>query len=179
MGAQRGGDLAGGGVGVHVVGVAARVGRRRGNDRDVVGGDVVDDVDVHPLDLADVAHVLGVVDRPDGEHRAVLAREANRRLAVAVDALDDVRVHLAEEDHLRHLDRVGIGHPEALVELDLHAQALHVAGDVGPPPWTTTGFIPTYLRRTMSVANASISSSSAIAAPPYLMTTVRPWNSLM
>ena len=60
VGAQRCGNLAGGRVGVHVVGVAARVGRSRGHDRDVVGGDVVDDVDVHALDLADVADVLGV-----------------------------------------------------------------------------------------------------------------------
>src|SRR5262249_19145212 len=46
----------------------------------------------------------------------------------------------------------------------------------GPPPWTITGFIPTYLRRTTSLANASRSSSSCMAAPPYLMTIVRPWN---
>ena len=49
----------------------------------------------------------------------------------------------------------------------------------GPPPWTTTGLSPTYLRSTTSVAKASRSSSSRIAAPPYLMTTVRPWNCRM
>ena len=49
----------------------------------------------------------------------------------------------------------------------------------GPPPWTTTGLRPTYLSRTTSVANASRRLSSRIAAPPYLITTVRPWNSLM
>src|ERR687897_3865856 len=49
----------------------------------------------------------------------------------------------------------------------------------GPPPWTTIGFSPTYLSSTMSVANASRSSSSRIAAPPYLTTIVRPWNSRM
>src|SRR5215217_5369214 len=49
----------------------------------------------------------------------------------------------------------------------------------GPPPCTTTGFIPTYLRSTMSRAKSSTSPGSVIAAPPYLMTTVRPWNSRM
>ena len=44
---------------------------------------------------------------------------------------------------------------------------------------TITGFIPTYLRSTTSRAKASRSSSSRIAAPPYLMTIVRPWNSRM
>ena len=48
----------------------------------------------------------------------------------------------------------------------------------GPPPWTMIGFSPTYLSRTTSVAKASRRSSSRIAAPPYLITTVRPWNSL-
>ena len=49
----------------------------------------------------------------------------------------------------------------------------------GPPPWTITGFMPTYLSRTTSVAKASRSSSSRMAAPPYLITIVRPWNSRM
>ena len=49
----------------------------------------------------------------------------------------------------------------------------------GPPPCTTIGFIPTYFRSTTSRANCSRRSGSLIAAPPYLMTTVRPWNSRM
>src|SRR5213593_1826411 len=49
----------------------------------------------------------------------------------------------------------------------------------GPPPCTTTGLIPTYLSSTTSRANSSRSAGSSIAAPPYLMTTVRPWNSRM
>src|SRR5215212_8839625 len=49
----------------------------------------------------------------------------------------------------------------------------------GPPPCTTIGFRPTYLSSTTSRANSSRSSGSVIAAPPYLMTTVLPWNSRM
>jgi hypothetical protein len=49
----------------------------------------------------------------------------------------------------------------------------------GPPPCTTIGFSPTYLSSTTSRANSSRSSASSIAAPPYLITTVLPWNSRM
>src|SRR5664280_1349106 len=49
----------------------------------------------------------------------------------------------------------------------------------GPPPWTTIGLRPTYFSSTTSRANSSRSAASSIAAPPYLMTTVLPWNSLM
>ena len=49
----------------------------------------------------------------------------------------------------------------------------------GPPPWTMIGFSPTYFRSTTSRAKSSRSSGSVIAAPPYLMTTVLPWNSRM
>src|ERR1700748_1912089 len=42
-----------------------------------------------------------------------------------------------------------------------------------------TGFIPTYLSSTTSRANSSLSEASVIAAPPYLITTVLPWNSRM
>ena len=114
VGAERGGDLAGRLVGVDVVGVALAVGAGRGDHRDVVGGDVVEHVDVDPLDLADEADLLGVGDRRDLEQRAVLAGEPDRRLAVAVEPHDDVRVDLAEQDHLRHLDRLGVGDPQAL-----------------------------------------------------------------
>src|SRR2546426_11906209 len=49
----------------------------------------------------------------------------------------------------------------------------------GPPPCTTIGFSPTYLSSTTSRANSSHRSGSSSAAPPYLMTTVLEWNSLM
>src|SRR3954447_12680206 len=49
----------------------------------------------------------------------------------------------------------------------------------GPPPWTTIGFSPTYLSSTTSRANSSRRCASSIAAPPYLITTVLPWNSRM
>ena len=49
----------------------------------------------------------------------------------------------------------------------------------GPPPCTMIGFSPTYLSSTTSRAKSSRSSGSVIAAPPYLITTVLPWNSRM
>ena len=92
---------------------------------------MVEDLHVDALDVADVADLVGVRDRPDLKQRPVLAREPHRRLAVAVEAPDDVRVHLPEQHHLRHLDGLGVGDAQALDEPHLHPEALHVAGDVG------------------------------------------------
>ncbi|SKT20487.1 Uncharacterised protein [Mycobacteroides abscessus subsp. abscessus] len=44
----------------------------------------------------------------------------------------------------------------------------------GPPPCTTTGWIPQLRRNTMSSAKAFFSASSVIALPPYFMTTMVP-----
>ena len=129
--AQRGRDLARRGVGVDVVGAAAPVDPGGGDHRDVVGGDVVEHVDVDALDLADQADPLGIAVGRDLKQRAVLAGEPDRRLAVAVEPHDDVGVDLAEQDHLRHLDGLGVRDPDALDEAHLHPEALHVAGDVG------------------------------------------------
>ena len=49
----------------------------------------------------------------------------------------------------------------------------------GPPPWTTTGFIPTSFNRATSRAKDAFSSGVVIAAPPYLITIVSPANSRM
>ena len=133
VGAQGGRHLARGGVRVDVVGVALAVGSGRRDDRDVVLGDVVENVDVDALDLAHEADLGGVLHGPDRKQRAVLAGEANGRLAMAVQAPDDVGVDLAEQDHLRHLDRLGVRDTQPLDEPHLHPQPLHVAGDVRAP----------------------------------------------
>ena len=65
------------------------------------------------------------------EEQSVVAAEADRRLPVAAEPQDDVLVLLADEHHLRQLDRRGVGHALAVDELDLHPEALHVLGDVG------------------------------------------------
>ena len=64
---------------------------------------------------------------------------------------DDVRVDLAEQHHLRDLDRLGVGDAQAVDELDLAGRAAPCSSVIsGPPPWTITGFRPTYLSRTTS-----------------------------
>ncbi len=42
----------------------------------------------------------------------------------------------------------------------------------GPPPCTTTGWAPTSLSSTTSAANRRAISSSPMAWPPYLITTI-------
>ena len=49
----------------------------------------------------------------------------------------------------------------------------------GPPPCTTTGFMPTSFSSTTSRAKPSFSFSSVMALPPYLMTIVLPWKRWM
>ena len=66
----------------------------------------------------------------DAEQRAVVAAEADRGLAVAVQAQDDVLVDLADEDHLGDLDGLLVADAQPVDELDRHAEALHVVGDV-------------------------------------------------
>ena len=82
------------------------------------------------VDLADEADVRGLPHRPHLEERAVLAAQPDRRLAVAIEPGEDVRVDLAEQDHLGHLDGLGVGDAQALDELDLHPHPLHVVGDL-------------------------------------------------
>jgi hypothetical protein len=87
---------------------------------------------VDGLDLADEADVGLAAGELllHGEEPPVVATEAHRRLPVAVDPQDDVLVLLADEHHLRHLDRGLVGHPQALNEAHLHAEPLHVGSDV-------------------------------------------------
>ncbi len=49
-----------------------------------------------------------------------------------------------------------------------------IAEICGPPPCTTTGCTPHRFMNTMSWAKACLSSSSTMALPPYLITTVLP-----
>ena len=81
---------------------------------------------------ADEADVLasGSGAASDAKQRAVVAAEADRGLAVAVDAQDDLRVDLADQHHLGDLDRVRVGYAQAADELDRQAQPVHVGGDV-------------------------------------------------
>ena len=49
----------------------------------------------------------------------------------------------------------------------------------GPPPWTTTGRIPTSLIRMTSWITAVVRAGSTMALPPYFTTTVFPWKARM
>ena len=106
--AQRPGDRAGRLVGVDVVRVALAVGADARDDRDVVLGDVVEHVDVDALDPAHEADVLAARRALAGgaEQQPVVAAQPDRGLAVAVDQQHDVLVDLADEHHLRDLDRL-------------------------------------------------------------------------
>ena len=61
----------------------------------------------------------------------------------------------------------------------LMLSSLSIFSICGPPPWTTTGFMPTNLSSTTSRAKHCFKCSSVIALPPYLTTMVLPWKRLM
>ena len=93
---------------------------------------MVDHANADPLDLADEADVARrrAPTASDAEQRAVVAREADRGLPMARDAQDDLLVHLADEHHLRDLDRLGVADPQPVDELHRQPEPLHVAGDL-------------------------------------------------
>ena len=92
----------------------------------------------------------------------------------------DVGVDLAQQDHLRDLHGLFVGDAHALDEAHLEAEPLHVAGDVGTAAVDDDGVEPDVLEQD-DVGGELVAQapSSCTAAPPYLMTTVRPWNCRM
>ena len=88
---------------------------------------------VDVLDLPDEADVdpAGRRAARAAQQAAVVAGEPDGGLPVAADAQHDVGVELADEHHLRDLDRRLVGDAQPADELDRHVQALHVGGDVG------------------------------------------------
>jgi hypothetical protein len=131
VGADRLGHGARGLVGVDVVRLPVHVGAHRRDHRYVVLREAPQQVHVHAVDLADVAevHVVGRRHLADAEELAVVAADADRGLPVAVERQHDVLVLLADEHHLRDLDRGLVRDAQAAHELHVHAEPLHEARD--------------------------------------------------
>ena len=132
VGAQRARDGAGGLVGVDVVGMPVAISTDARHHGDVVLGHVLEHVDIDALDLADEADVLaaGRSLARGAEQQAVVAAQPNRGLPVAAEPQHDVLVDLADQDHLRDLDRRRVGDPQAVDELNRQIEPLHVDGDL-------------------------------------------------
>ena len=64
------------------------------------------------------------------EKVAVIAGQAKSRHAGAVHVHHDVLVDLADQDHLRDLERFGVGHAVAVAELRREPEALRQCGDL-------------------------------------------------
>ncbi len=131
LGADGLGHRAGRRVGVDVVGLPLEVGADCGDDGDQLFDEqLLEDAGVDGLDVAHVAQV-GVAGG-GGDQAGVLARQADGQRPVDVDGADDVAVDLAHEHHAGDLERLGIGDPQALAELRLHAEPLHQQPDLRP-----------------------------------------------
>ena len=130
LGGERLGDSAGGGVGVHVVGLAFLVDTDGGDDGDEVF--VQDAFEDRGFDVADVADEpetgVALLDR---DETAVLAGEADGVRAVTVQGGDDVTVDVADQGHADDVDGLGVGDAQPLDELGFFAEAPHEVGDLG------------------------------------------------
>ena len=72
------------------------------------------------VDVADEAEAR--VAHRHRDEAGVLARQADRVRAVAVDRGDDLAVDLADERHAHDVDRLGVGDPQPVDELRLLAR---------------------------------------------------------
>ena len=111
------------------------------------------------------------------EQAGVAAADADGVVAVGVDGGDELRVDLTDEHHPGDVDRLGVGDAQPSRNSAVLPRRPISAEICGPPPWTTTGRIPTRRISTMSWAKTSRASCSdvpAMALPPYLTTTVLP-----
>ena len=130
LGAQAGRHGSGHGVGVDVVRLAVQVGPDGRQDRDdVLGQQPVEDGRVDRGHVTDEAQ-LGAAG-VGGDQAGVLAGQTDGQRAVHVDGRHDVAVHLAHQDHAGDVERLGIGHPQAVAELGFLAQPGHEIADLG------------------------------------------------
>ena len=93
---------------------------------------------------------------------------------MTVDQQHDVLVDLADQHHLRDLHGLLVRHPQAVDELDREAQPLHVAGDLGAAAVDDHGVHADVLEQGDVARELLLELRVAIAAPPYLITTVLP-----
>ena len=74
---------------------------------------------------------------------------------------------------------LGVGDAQAADELDGQAEALHVGGDLRAAAVDDDRVHADVLEQHDVARELLAQRASSIAAPPYLMTTVLPWNSRM
>ena len=185
LGLEGHGDGGGGGVGVHVVEAALVVVLgERGEDGDDPGQAEVDDrVGVDLGHLADPAQVdrpaVGVGQGQPGPEEALvgLVVQARGPAAELADVADDVLVDLLGQhpgDDRRAWRRRCTAGPGPIGP---RGPAFSIAWVIAlPPPWTTTGRIPTVCMNTTSTSRARSASGLSITEPPSLMTVNLPWN---
>ena len=119
-----------------------------GDHRDPAGlQDVQDAFRVDADHFADQAqvHLLAVhhgAGADGAEQAAVLSGHSDGVRAVGVDQAHEFPSHLAGEDHPDHVHGLGGGDPSPPLNSDSMPSRLSMALICGPPPCTTTGWMP-------------------------------------
>ncbi len=183
LGLQRHGDGRGGGVGVHVEPAAVVVLGQRGEDgHDAGQAEVLDrlgvDLVTSPTRPRSIGSPLpsGSVSRRRRGTGWVLWCRPDGPAAELADVPDDVRVDLlgaAPGRRWRAWRRRCNAGPGPIGP---PARRVHRAVIALPPPWTTTGRMPTVCMKTTSCSRARSASGSSMTEPPSLMTANLPWN---
>ena len=104
-------QLAGHGVGIDVVGLALPIGGHRGDDGDIASVQQREEHrGIHSSHISNEA--IGPVAIGAGPHqRSIAAGETHGPSTQAVQAIDDLLVDPAHQDHLHHIHGVRAGHP--------------------------------------------------------------------
>ena len=133
-GAHRSGHGGGGEIGVDVVGLPGAVGGERGDHGYRGLHQLRQERFVHRRDVADEAEILPrrADALPRHKQVAVVAAEPDGRHTSLVDVDDQVLVELADQDHLRDLERLGVRHAMPVAELGREPQALGERRDLRP-----------------------------------------------
>ncbi len=183
LGLECGGEGTGRGIRVDVEGLTRSIGADGRDHRDQpLGEQLLDDDRVDRGDVADVAESLGPRSRRD--QVGVFPRQADREGGMDVDRADDVAIHLADQHHPDQVNRLGVGHPMPVEELDLLAHSRHQRPDLGPAAVddhrehadrTHEDDVLGERRRAPSASSTSRPSEvGARTLPPYLTTTTFP-----
>ena len=114
------------------MGLALSVGCHRGDDGDVAG--IQQGEENRRVHRSHIPHqAIGPIAIGASPHqRAIATGEAHGPGAQTIQAVDDLLVDPAHEDHFHHIHGVRAGHPQAIAELRLDVQAPQPLVDLGP-----------------------------------------------
>ena len=167
-------DCARGVIGIDIIGLAFGVGADGRDDRDQsVVEQVVEQCTAHPDPRPTKPRRSSICSHL--EQPAVLAGDPDRHRLKRIDRRDDLTVGLADQHHADDVERrrrpSRAGRRCAVTAIPARAISTSICG---PPPWTSTGRIPTEWSSSISFARLRIRAGSVIGSAADLDDDVLP-----